>query len=170
MGQKRKKREIEIFTENLGLARRARGYSQAVMAEKLGIARTTYSGYETGKRSPNVEMFSRISKALFVSADELLGSYDYGTPNLIRDARAKCFAESQYSTDDYFNLPESAGYELIEGRLMKKKAPGYREQVIIGQIFMRFYQCMREEHKKCEVIPAPFPVVLSRKEAVVAHT
>ena len=36
---------IEIFAENLGFARRARGYSQAFMAERLGIARSTYAGY-----------------------------------------------------------------------------------------------------------------------------
>ena len=36
---------IEIFAENLGFARRARGYSQAFMAERLWIARSTYAGY-----------------------------------------------------------------------------------------------------------------------------
>ena len=77
---------IEIFAENLGFARRARGYSQAFMAERLGIARSTYAGYEAGKRSPDVEMIAKLSKELYVSVDELLGRYDYGTPNLIRDA------------------------------------------------------------------------------------
>ena len=56
------------------------------MAERLGIARSTYAGYEAGKRSPNVEMIAKLSKELYVSVDELLGRYDYGTPNLIRDA------------------------------------------------------------------------------------
>ena len=64
---------IEIFAENLGFARRARGYSQAFMAERLGIARSTYAGYEAGKRSPDVEMIAKLSKELYVSVDELLG-------------------------------------------------------------------------------------------------
>ena len=37
---------IDVFAENLRFARKARGYSQALMAERLGIARSTYAGYE----------------------------------------------------------------------------------------------------------------------------
>ncbi|MEZ3434536.1 MAG: helix-turn-helix domain-containing protein [Lachnospiraceae bacterium] len=132
--------EIEIFAENLSFARRARGYSQAYMADCLGIARSTYAGYETGKRSPDIKMFAEISKTLFVSADELLGRYDYGTPNLIREAKAEYFVEPEYSVEDYFALPDCVDYELIEGQLIKKNAPGYSHQIIVGQIFMNFYQ------------------------------
>jgi len=162
-------KEIEIFASNLGFARRARGYSQAFMAEQLGIARSTYAGYETGKRSPDVEMFAKISKELFVSADELLGRYDYGTPNLIKEAKAEYFVEPEYSVEDYFDLPNCAEYELIEGQLVKKNAPGYRHQVISGQMFMHFYQYFKSRCKKCEVITAPFCVVLSERNAVVVQ-
>lgn len=161
--------ELEIFAENLGIARRARGYSQAFMAERLGIARSTYAGYETGKRSPDIEMFSRISKELFVSADELLGRYDYGTPDLIKEAKAEYFVEPKYSVEDYFNLPNCADYELIEGELIKKNAPGYQHQIVIGQIYMEFYNYIKERCKKCEVIPAPFCVVLSEQNGVVVQ-
>lgn len=161
--------EIEIFAENLSFARRARGYSQAYMAECLGIARSTYAGYETGKRSPDIKMFAEISKTLFVSADELLGRYDYGTPNLIREAKAEYFVEPEYSVEDYFALPDCGNYELIEGQLIKKNAPNDRHQIIAGQIFMEFYQYMKNECKKCEVIPAPFCVVLSERNGVVVQ-
>lgn len=163
------KTEIEIFAENLGFARRARGYSQAFMAEKLGIARSTYAGYETGKRSPDVDMFSKISKELFVSADELLGRYDYGTPNLIKEAKAEYFVEPKYSVEDYFNLPNPADYELIEGELIKKNALGDKHQIIVVQMVMRFYQYIKTHCKKCEVIPAPFCVVLSERNGVVVQ-
>lgn len=161
--------ELEVFAENLGFARRARGYSQAFMAEQLGIARSTYAGYESGKRSPDIEMFSKISKELFVSADELLGRYDYGTPNLIKEAKADYFIEPKYSVEDYFNLPDCADYELIEGELIKKNAPGYTHQIVVGEIFMSFRQWMKERCKKCEVIPAPFCVVLSERNGVVVQ-
>ena len=80
---------IEIFAENLGFARRARGYSQAFMAERLGIARSTYAGYEAGKRSPDVEMIAKLSKSCTF---RWMNCLDSGTtmehPNLIRDAKA----------------------------------------------------------------------------------
>ncbi len=69
-------------------------------------------------------MFARLSGELFVSADELLGRYDYGTPNLIREAKAEYFAEPRYSVADYFDLPEQGDYELIDGKLVKKMPPG----------------------------------------------
>lgn len=161
--------EIEIFAENLGFARRARGYTQAYMAERLGIARSTYAGYETGKRSPDVETFAKISKELFVSADELLGRYDYGTPNFIKEAKAEYFVEPRYSVDDYFDLPNCADYELIEGELIKKNAPGTKHQIISLQISMEFYRILKTKCKKCEVIPAPFCVVLSERNGVVVQ-
>ena len=139
------------------------------MAERLGIARSTYAGYETGKRSPDVEMFARISEELFVSADELLGRYDYGTPNLIRQAKAEYYSEPRYSVEDYFALPKQGDYELIEGKLVKKNVSGYRHQIIAGQIFMQFYQDIWTHCKKCEVIPAPFCVILSRADGVVVQ-
>lgn len=161
--------ELERFAENLGFARRARGYTQAIMAEKLGIARSTYAGYETGKRSPDIEMLSKISETLYVSADELLGRYDYGTPNLIKEAKADYFVEPKYSVEDYFNLPNPMDYELIEGELIKKNAPSDKHQIIVVQLVMHFYQEIKSRCKKCEVIPAPFCVVLSERNGVVVQ-
>lgn len=161
--------EIELFAENLGFARRARGYTQAFMAERLGIARSTYAGYETGKRTPDVEMLSKISETLYVSADELLGRYDYGTPNLIKEAKAEYYVEPKYSVEEYFALPNPADYELIEGELIKKNTPGYEHQIIAGQIYMHFYQELGRKCKKCEAILAPFCVVLSERNGVVVQ-
>lgn len=160
---------IEIFAENLGFARRARGYSQAYMAECLGIARSTYAGYETGKRSPDVEMVAKITKTLFVSADELFGREHYGTPNLIKEAKTEYVTEPECSAEEYFDMPDCADYELIEGSLIKKNAPGYEHQIIAGQIYMAFYQHMKSRCKRCEVIQAPFCVVLSEKNGVVVQ-
>lgn len=163
------KYEVEIFAANLGFARRARGYSQAYMAEKLGIARSTYAGYETGKRSPDIEMSAKISETLYVSLDELLGRYNYGTPNLIKEAKSEYFVEPEYSVKSYFALPDCSDYELIEGKLVKRNAPEYGHQVIVGQIFMDFYQNIKNKCKECEVIPAPFCVILSEQSGVVVQ-
>ena len=43
------------------------------MAESIGVAKSTYSLYESGNREPNVQTIKKIADVLNVSADELLG-------------------------------------------------------------------------------------------------
>ena len=63
----------EYFNENLKLARDQKGLSQKDVSEKIGVAKSTYSLYESGKREPNVQTIKKIADVLDVSADELLG-------------------------------------------------------------------------------------------------
>ena len=63
----------ENFNENLRHAREQKGLSQKDVAEKIGVANSTYSLYESGNREPNVQTIKKISDALNVSADDLLG-------------------------------------------------------------------------------------------------
>lgn len=64
---------VERFSKNLRFARRVRGYTQGFMADNLGVARSTYAGYEIGKRSPDIGTLVRIAEVLNLSTDELLG-------------------------------------------------------------------------------------------------
>ncbi|MCC3864174.1 helix-turn-helix domain-containing protein [Terrisporobacter petrolearius] len=50
------------------------------MAEKLNIPANTYNGYETGKRSPSLEVTKEIADFLEVSVDYLLGRTDERKP------------------------------------------------------------------------------------------
>lgn len=61
------------FNENLKEARMKRGYSQKEVAEAIGVAKSTYSLYESGSREPNVQTIKRISDFLNTTADILLG-------------------------------------------------------------------------------------------------
>ena len=61
------------FNENLRDAREQKGLSQKEVAEKIGVAKSTYSLYESGNREPNVQTIKKISDVLNVSADKLLG-------------------------------------------------------------------------------------------------
>lgn len=63
----------ENFNENLKNARLKKGLSQKDVAEKIGVAKSTYSLYESGSREPNVQTIKKISDVLDVSADDLLG-------------------------------------------------------------------------------------------------
>ena len=61
------------FNENLKNARIRKGMSQKAVAEEIGVAKSTYSLYESGNREPNVQTIKKIADVLSVSADDLLG-------------------------------------------------------------------------------------------------
>ena len=61
------------FNENLKEARLKSGISQKDLAENIGVAKSTYSLYESGKREPNVDTIKKIASSQNVSADTLLG-------------------------------------------------------------------------------------------------
>ena len=51
--------------------RKKKGYTQEQMANKLNIARTTYTGYENGNFAPSLETALRIKKILNYSKDDI---------------------------------------------------------------------------------------------------
>lgn len=64
------------FNENLRTAREKKGYTQKEVADKIGVAKSTYSLYESGNREPGVPTIKKLSALLEVSADTLLGTED----------------------------------------------------------------------------------------------
>ena len=60
------------FSEQLKKARLESGYTQQQVADLMGITNSTYCGYETGKRQPDVEKIRLIAKLLNTSGDILL--------------------------------------------------------------------------------------------------
>lgn len=60
------------FPEQLRQARVAKGFTQQQVADSLGVTNSTYCGYETGKRQPNIEKIRLLVNILEVSSDTLL--------------------------------------------------------------------------------------------------
>lgn len=60
------------FSERLRKARESRGMTQQQVADLMQIDKSTYCGYETGKRQPDVQKIKLIASILGVSGDELL--------------------------------------------------------------------------------------------------
>lgn len=60
------------FGEKLKAARKACGYTQQQIADLMKIDKSTYCGYETGKRQPDVQKIKQLSEILGVSGDVLL--------------------------------------------------------------------------------------------------
>jgi len=64
----------ETFGQRLARIRKAKGYTQVELAQKMGIIQVLVSDYERDKLRPYHEMIIRFSQALEVSTDELLGT------------------------------------------------------------------------------------------------
>lgn len=56
--------------------RKRRGFTQVDMANKLKIARTTYTGYENGTFSPSFDKALEIKKILKTKSDEIFLNFD----------------------------------------------------------------------------------------------
>ena len=92
------------FNENLKFARERKGISQKDLAEIIGVAKSTYSLYESGNREPNVQTIKKIADALNVSADELFGIDE--EPTTI----AAHFDGSEYTEEELNKIKEFAAF------------------------------------------------------------
>ena len=67
--------------ENLKKARKQKGYTQAVLASKMGILQPAYARYESGKIELNYEQIQQLCSILDVTPNFLWGFEDeYGDP------------------------------------------------------------------------------------------
>jgi transcriptional regulator with XRE-family HTH domain len=117
----------DSFNENLKGAREKKGYTQKDVAARIGVAKSTYSLYESGNREPSVPIIKKIAAALEVSADELLGLDDENTKN------EPVSIATHFGTDDYTKdeLDEIQKYaEFLKTRRQTKDdlTPGLSEQ------------------------------------------
>ena len=64
------------FCVNLNKSRQRIGLTQQQIANALGVTKSTYCGYETGKRQPDIPKLRRLALLLCTSVDELLGLAD----------------------------------------------------------------------------------------------
>jgi len=69
-----------MLGDRLRNLREKKGLSQYEMARRLGMARTTYTGYELGIREPDNETLKKLARFFDVSVDYLVGNSDDPTP------------------------------------------------------------------------------------------
>ena len=98
----------ENFNENLKEARLKSGLYQKDLSENIGVAKSTYSLYESGKREPNVDTIKKIASALNVSADTLLGIDEEPT------TLAAHFDGDEYTEDELDEIKQFA--EFVKGK------------------------------------------------------
>ena len=74
----RKDRKIMLH-ENLKRLRKACGFRQEEVAKVLGVDRSAYSYYESGKTEPSVKNLIKIARMFKVDIDVLVGNSEYAT-------------------------------------------------------------------------------------------
>ena len=62
------------FCKNLKEARRACGFTQKFIADKLCVVESCYANWEHGRTEPNIEMLRKLSIILSVTIDDLINS------------------------------------------------------------------------------------------------
>ncbi|MEB5758325.1 helix-turn-helix transcriptional regulator [Mammaliicoccus sciuri] len=83
-----------MLNKNLKKYRNLKKLSQEEMAKKLDISRPAYTGYETGRRKPSLDMLYKISDILEVSIDDLSGIKKEKI-NLLEDAEVLMFSDKE---------------------------------------------------------------------------
>lgn len=73
-----------MLSDKLKKLRENMGLDQKDVAEKLNIQQGSYSNYERGKRTPDIETLKKIADFYNVSADFLLGKSNENESNIIK--------------------------------------------------------------------------------------
>ena len=97
-----------VLPDKLRELRKAHSYTQDYVATALGVARQTYSHYETGKRTPDAETLYKLAGLYNISVDDLIQLTLSLDRNIYYDAPAP--TQSGEILDDflkYLNSPEN---------------------------------------------------------------
>lgn len=112
------------FHEYLARYRKLRGYTQSEMAERLEISRSTYTNYETGHRSPDLDMLQDISEVLDCSIDELFGKDKRQLSPLVCETKSSYSAEPvkklAVGMQDFRDLREANGYYVDKTHMINE--------------------------------------------------
>ncbi len=112
-------KQIELISKIKEL-RTSAGYTQIEVSRRLNIQRQTYCNYESGLRTPPLEIIAALADLYDVSVDYLIRG---------EDAPAKSPAEPLASLPksarrllaDFFALPEDTQREILEFVHFKKQ-------------------------------------------------
>lgn len=100
-----------IIGERVKEARINKNYTQEELGDIIGVSKVSICGYETGNRTPTMAMFLKLSDALDVTVDYLLG----------KELKAVCEEQEDYtvmvSQIDLEIIKELKQYKNLYNRL-----------------------------------------------------
>ena len=76
-------------------------------------------------------------------------------------------AETNYTAEDFYNMPDDVRAELINGKLYYMASPSRIHQKILGELHFMILRYIKSKNGTCEVYPAPFSVQLQEENDTV---
>ena len=101
-----------MFAENLKKFRKLSGFRQDDIAKIIGLDRSAYAYYESGKTEPSIENLKKIAKVLGVDMNTLLG-FTVPEPELV----VRTNEQNSYSVADKL-LEDNIGKYTTEERYL----------------------------------------------------
>ncbi|MBA4538126.1 helix-turn-helix transcriptional regulator [Bacillus aquiflavi] len=95
-------------------------FTQAYVAEAIGVARQTYTAYENGTKEPSLETVEKIADFFDVSTDYLFGRTDIMVSHRIFEERAKYDLHDLELTNWYYELAKKDKKTLTKLRKISK--------------------------------------------------
>ena len=129
-----KKRKKELGYTNLEVARQS--------GVPLGTVQKIFAGVT---KSPRIDSIAAIERVLFPER----------TPGIKTDG--------DFTYGDYLALPDERRVELIDGVFYDMGAPNNCHQIIVGQLYVMFLNCIKD-HPECMVLLSPLDVMLDNDE------
>lgn len=124
---------MRIFAERLKELRLKKkeenpNYTQEYVAEKIGVARTTYTAYENGTKTPPPETLKIIADFFQVSSDYLLGLTDVPMPEQTPNLKTWLRHTNPDLSERELNLLEDDIQDYLEVRMKRIAEKRNREQ------------------------------------------
>lgn len=74
--------EYKLITERLIKCRKQMGITKIEAARRIGVSQPAYLRYESGDRTPSIQVIKEIAKVFQTSVDYLTGKSDSANPNM----------------------------------------------------------------------------------------
>ncbi|MCQ2508101.1 MAG: Uma2 family endonuclease [Dorea sp.] len=166
-----------------------RGYSFQRLSEYSGVPVVTIQKIFSGKtKAPRKATLDAIEKVLQAEENIYQGkAFEYASankkevPDIVESALKYGVAypadveksefeakygikekkQGEYTTEDYFEIPEDVRVEVIDGVLYDMATPDYIHQMILSRMHFAFSLHILQKGKKCHVLQAPTGVQIS---------
>jgi len=103
------------FNDRLKSLREEMGLKQIELAKLVNMPKTTYHGYESGRREPDFNILELFANFFNVTTDYLLGytNVKYESMNIKLNNLNLLSKEELQFIIDFFSQPENKGYLMI---------------------------------------------------------
>lgn len=111
--------------EKIKLLRKQNNLTLKELAEKIGVAESTVSLYENGKREPSLDILKKIAKIFNVSTDYLLGNGQNNVEELLpKENTITVFGYGGKRRDYHLSEENAKLLEQLAEKMSKEKIDG----------------------------------------------